>query len=158
MRLIALCGLIGLITSCAQPSGPLDIGFDTSGTNEEFIAAQQAAFEWNDTCKRELVHVHWGQGEIPFYGRAGLIEGRALAETRTHSDNNPAAIVYQNDNVSGYPLMQTFAHELGHALGILEHTTTGLMRPSLPVKGVVGSDGRLMPGMISQEQCNSLAR
>jgi len=146
-----------LLCSCAS-QGPLDVVFDDSGTPEEYTAAEQAAFEWNDTCKRDLIHVHRGTGEIPLYGRPGHVDGTALAATLTHHDNSPAAIVYQNDSITGHPLMVTLAHEFGHALGILEHTKTGLMKSSLPTTGTVGEDGRLIPGMITQEQCDSLSR
>jgi hypothetical protein len=149
----ALAALLASTLLACAPSGPIDVGFE--GTDEELAAAQAAGAEWNDACGRELVLVHRGEGHISLHGQHGRVEGTHAAVTHSH-DGDAYEIVFQDDDVNHAPYMPMIAHEMGHALG-LPHTVDGLMSKSIP-NGVVGADGRLTQGMITQAECDAIQR
>jgi len=144
--------LVMFIPACGDRD-PIDIDF--VGTDAEFAAAQHAAKEWNETCKRDLIHVYRGPGDdVATSGQKGLVKGKSLGVTHCHCDD-AQWILFQSD--SKYPLMEILAHEFGHAVlscTNYDHEYGGLMRAQLNAS-LAGKDGNLVPGAITQDMCDA---
>ena len=149
---VLMLGLLGTVSCAARD--PINVDF--VGSDEDFDAAQRAAKEWNETCKRDLVRVYRGPGEgIASWtqpDRSGKLKNKSVGVTHCY-DGDPEYIIVQHN--SGWSTMAIFAHEFGHALLSCsndDHTEHGVMGPV--TKDSETADGHLQPGAISQNQCD----
>jgi len=161
VRRAALCGLLATCLSACS-SGPITVGL-VSGTDAEYEATLVAARSWNEVCGRPLINVRreavWP--DVPVYFQKSEIAPGVfgLCHWTDSTFEGHGADWVRVDASSPCPLAATLAHEFGHALGIKEHTKTGLMSNKLPCSApYFTTDGsRLLPGLITQADCDSLA-
>lgn len=124
--------LLALVAGCGGPSRPLDVGYH--GSADGFEKAKLAADAWNRTCGGTLVIVHEGDGDVQLREQAGLVDG---AYGETFKSRETLGIVgpeepYLIRFMSGGDALGVITHELGHALGIEEHTSDEtIMNPAV---------------------------
>ncbi len=113
-----------LLAGCAPR---LDYTFSVSSeaTDEHYNAALAASREWNG-CNIVHITVERGGTGIPVVpvNKSRIAPFAGLEHA---FNDNPEYILF--DNSRPYDeTVSTLAHEFGHAIGIIHHTPTGLMR------------------------------
>jgi hypothetical protein len=157
MRKIFAVSLVFLSSGCAVPD-VVDIGYH--GSDEGYVAALQAADAWNQSCGRDLVNVHRGDGEVQTYERSGYTNGAAGETEIDRPFMNMIGPKYPSTiwHTSGWEALPALTHEFGHALG-LEHTHRGIMQPGNELPSLAAlldpttRHTTLLPGLILPEDC-----
>jgi hypothetical protein len=149
-----LLRLLALVQGCA-PRGPLELSAP-SLSPAAYAALEAAAADWNTACGEELVHVSRDPGGTPVAEEPGPtfpadgvpqgVYGLTHSSTDAFGARSVDWIHFVPDN--GFA-EYTAAHEIGHALGIVDHEPEGIM--SIHHEDDVG--GKLPPGLIGSRQC-----
>jgi hypothetical protein len=119
-----LFAALALVTLSGCARGSETLVLDWQGSDEGLVMAQAAADEWASVCDAAIL-VGRGNGGAP----VREVEGPVVVATHhmglTSYDGERVAHI----EISRYP-GESFGlrHEFGHALGILDHVPSGVMR------------------------------
>ncbi len=169
-KLLAI-GMLVLTTliGCAN-GGRRTVEVSFEGSDENLAYVQEAANDWNVACGWTVVHVTRNNPDGARMYPSPLMETSDPRGGLTRCTHNPLAsdgsgeelswIAYE-PNTEKLPaiLIVIAAHEFGHALHTCsdehDHLPTGIMQGGLGLWDMLGEDGHLKPGAISQSDCDS---
>jgi len=134
-----LRGLLGLVllVGCASSPEPLVLSFE--GSEAGFVKATAAADEWNTMCGTSVIVGRDRRG-VPFFEMAAPARDTDRGVTIMNAGSPEAIGVWVDAPLESY------THEIGHALGISTHTPSGVMaKTATPGSHVTASDCALLP-------------
>ncbi len=115
-------GLVGC-SGCARQ----ELSFSYTGSDDGFAQVQEAAKAWRESCGSEVSVERGGDGipmtEVDAPNLGPGREGHAAEGITIRNGDDVKIMTF----VRGPYVKETVMHELGHALGILDHAPHGIM-------------------------------